>query len=254
MSSESAPVLKISGLIKRHGDREILRGVSLELGKGRVGVLIGPSGSGKSTILRCINGLETFEGGEISIDSLQLAAGMPDWQRQKQLLEIRRKVGMVFQQFNLFPHLTALGNVIEAPLHVLRIPRDQALAEGTALLERVGLKDRMHSMPHQLSGGQQQRVAIARSLAVRPELVLFDEPTSALDPRMTAEVLSVMNDLAREGQTMLVVTHAMAFARRVAHQMHVVAAGVIIESGPPQQIFDAPQHAATRELLQEDDS
>lgn len=247
-------MLNIAGLIKRHGEREILRGVSLQLEKGRVAVLIGPSGSGKSTILRCINGLESFEGGEISIDSLRLSADLPYGMRQRRLLEIRRKVGMVFQQFNLFPHLTALGNVIEAPVHVLGRSREQAMSEGTALLDRVGLKDRLESLPHQLSGGQQQRVAIARALAMRPELVLFDEPTSALDPRMTAEVLAVMNDLAKDGQTMLVVTHAMGFARRAAHQVHVVANGVILESGPPEQVFGSPQHAATRELLQAEDS
>lgn len=250
---DSEKTLSVAGLVKRHGDREILRGVSLQLEKGGVGVLIGPSGSGKSTILRCINGLEPFQGGGISVGGERLSADIPFSQRQKALLSLRRKVGMVFQQFNLFPHLTALGNVIEAPLHVLGTPREQAVAEGIALLDRVGLKDRVNSLPQQLSGGQQQRVAIARALAMHPELVLFDEPTSALDPRMTAEVLSVMNDLAKDGQTMLVVTHAMGFARRAAHQVHVMANGVIIESGPPQQIFEAPQNQVTRDFVQEDD-
>jgi ABC-type histidine transport system ATPase subunit len=171
-----------------------------------------------------------------------------------EISRLRTKLGMVFQSFNLWSHMTVLENVIEGPVQVLRRPKSEASDEAMAILAKVGIAEKHDAYPNQLSGGQQQRVAIARALAVRPELVLFDEPTSALDPRMTAEVLSVMNDLAREGQTMLVVTHAMSFARRVAHQMHVVAAGVIIESGPPQQIFDAPQHAATRELLQEDDS
>lgn len=241
-------MLKIASLVKRHGNREVLRGVSLELARGRVGVLIGPSGSGKSTLLRCVNGLEVFQAGEVTVGMTRLdAAASP--QRQQQLRDIRRKVGMVFQQFNLFPHLSVLGNVIEAPMHVLKKPREAAVADAAALLDRVGLGDRLESMPHQLSGGQQQRVAIARALAMHPELILFDEPTSALDPKMTGEVLAVMADLARGGQTMLVVTHAMGFARRVANDVHVIADGVIAESGPPEQIFDAPQHERTKELL-----
>ena len=159
---------------------------------------------------------------------------------------------MVFQQFNLFPHKSVLGNVIEAPMHVLKQPRDQTVLEARKLLDRVGLGDRLDSLPAQLSGGQQQRVAIARALAMHPELILFDEPTSALDPKMTAEVLAVMADLAQQGETMLVVTHAMSFARRVANEVHVIANGVIVESGPPAQVFEAPQHAETKELLQQD--
>jgi polar amino acid transport system ATP-binding protein len=244
-------MLTISQLVKRHGPREVLRGVSLSLGTGRVGVLIGPSGSGKSTVLRCINGLESFQGGEISVADQKLSANLPHRARQEELHQIRCRVGMVFQQFNLFPHLSVLGNVIEAPVHVLSKPRDQAVAEAHTLLDRVGLGDRLDSMPQQLSGGQQQRVAIARALAMRPAMILFDEPTSALDPRMTAEVLGVMTDLAREGQTMLVVTHAMGFARRVANDVHVISDGVIVESGPPDQIFGAPQHERTKELLEQ---
>jgi polar amino acid transport system ATP-binding protein len=245
-------MLTISQLAKRFRDREVLRGVSLTLESGKVGVLIGPSGSGKSTILRCINGLETFDAGEIAVAAGRLVAGLAYCDRQRALLQIRRKVGMVFQQFNLFPHMTVLANVIEAPLHVLRLPRERAVAEARQLLDRVGLGDRLDSRPTQLSGGQQQRVAIARALAMHPELILFDEPTSALDPKMTGEVLAVMADLAQQGETMLVVTHAMTFARRVANEVHVIANGVIVESGPPARVFEDPQHAETRELLREE--
>lgn len=242
-------MLAITNLRKSHGQRQVLKGVSLDLHKGQVGVLIGPSGSGKSTVLRCINGLEVFQGGEIQVAGRTLRADLTHHARQEELHQIRCRVGMVFQQFNLFPHLSVLGNVIESPLNVLKKPRDQAVAEAQKLLDRVGLGDRLDSYPHQLSGGQQQRVAIARALAMRPEMVLFDEPTSALDPKMTAEVLAVMTDLAKEGQTMLVVTHAMGFARRVASEVHVIAEGVIVEEGPPEQIFGAPQSPATKELL-----
>jgi polar amino acid transport system ATP-binding protein len=245
-------MLTISQLVKRFRDREVLRGVSMTLEPGKVGVLIGPSGSGKSTLLRCINGLEVFNGGEIAVAGGRLVGDASHRERQQQLARIRRHVGMVFQQFNLFPHKSVLGNVIEAPLHVLKTPYDQAAAEARQILDRVGLGDRLESYPSQLSGGQQQRVAIARALAMKPQLVLFDEPTSALDPKMTGEVLAVMADLARQGQTMLVVTHAMEFARRVANEVHVMSGGVIVESGPPAQVFGSPQHAETRELLQQD--
>jgi ABC-type polar amino acid transport system ATPase subunit len=244
-------MLSITNLHKRHGDREILKGAALELAPAQVGVLIGPSGSGKSTLLRCVNGLESFEGGTIEVAGQTLSADLTYRARQHALLDIRRRVGMVFQQFHLFPHLSVLGNVIESPTHVLKKSRDEAISDGKKLLDRVGLGDRLDSMPAQLSGGQQQRVAIARALAMRPDLILFDEPTSALDPQMTAEVLAVMTDLARDGQTMLVVTHAMGFARRVANEVHVMSEGIIIEHGPPEAIFEAPQHAATRDLLQQ---
>jgi polar amino acid transport system ATP-binding protein len=245
-------MLTISNLIKRHGDREILKGVSLTMEKGSVGVLIGPSGSGKSTLLRCVNGLEEFHGGSISIGALPpLNAELTAHARRARLLQLRQKVGMVFQQFNLFPHLSVLGNVIEAPIHVLKRNRDEAITEASRLLERVGLGDRLDSSPSQLSGGQQQRVAIARALAMRPELMLFDEPTSALDPQMTAEVLAVMADLAKDGQTMLVVTHGMSFARRAATCVYVMSSGVIVESGDPQQVLESPQHPATKALIAE---
>jgi ABC-type polar amino acid transport system ATPase subunit len=216
--------------------------------KGEVCVLLGSSGSGKSTLLRTINGLETFDEGRIVVDVTTLGPAS-DPTRQTALNTIRRRVGMVFQQFNLFPHQTALENVIEAPIHVLKEPREKAMENARKLLERVGLGAKLHARPAQLSGGQQQRVAIARTLAMNPEAILFDEPTSALDPRMTAEVISVMTDLAASGQTMIVVTHAMGFARTVAHTVHILHQGQIAESGSPQQIFEAPQQAATKELL-----
>jgi polar amino acid transport system ATP-binding protein len=242
-------MLTIASLFKRHGEREVLRGVSLTVAAGQVAVLIGPSGSGKSTLLRCVNGLEPFDGGTIQVGDQVHSAGVDSRAREVVLRSVRRRVGMVFQQFNLFPHLTVLGNVIEAPVHVLGLSRDEAVGEATGLLHRVGLGDRLDSFPRQLSGGQQQRVAIARALAMRPELVLFDEPTSSLDPKMTAEVLSVMGELAADGQTMLVVTHAMDFARQAANEVHVISDGVIVESGPPVQVLDYPRHPQSKELL-----
>jgi ABC-type polar amino acid transport system ATPase subunit len=246
--NDRPPMLTISNLVKRRGGREVLKGVSLSVERGTVGVLIGPSGCGKSTLVRCANGLEMFEAGEVVVGEARLTAGNgPD--REHQLRVLRHSVGTVFQQFNLFAHMTTLENVIEAPIHVLHIPRDEAVRQAEGLLARVGLSDRLDALPHQLSGGQQQRVAIARALAMQPDVILFDEPTSSLDPKMTAEVLTVMADLAKSGQTMLVVTHAMSFARRVATNVHVMIDGVIVESGPPAQVFDSPTHPATRELL-----
>ena len=241
-------MLTITNLVKRWGRCDVLKGVGLRVERGTVGVLIGPSGAGKSTVLRCVNGLEPFQDGEVAVGSAHLMPGLPNG-RQEQLKQLRRCVGTVFQQFNLFAHLSALENVIEAPIHVLGKPREVAVSEARAILDRVGLADRLDAMPHQLSGGQQQRVAVARALAMQPDVLLFDEPTSSLDPKMTGEVLSVISDLAKSGQTMFVVTHAMAFARRVATQVHVLSDGVIVESGEPAQVFDSPSHPATRELL-----
>ena len=241
-------MLTITNLVKRWGRFEVLKGVGLRVERGTVGVLIGPSGAGKSTVLRCVNGLEPFQEGEVAVGSSHLTPGLSRG-REEQLKQLRRSVGTVFQQFHLFPHLSALENVIEAPIHVLNKPREVAVNEARVLLDRVGLADRLGAMPHQLSGGQQQRVAVARALAMQPDVLLFDEPTSSLDPKMTAEVLSVISDLAKSGQTMLVVTHAMNFARKVATQVHVLSGGVIVESGEPNQIFDLPGHPATRELL-----
>jgi ABC-type polar amino acid transport system ATPase subunit len=243
-------VLTVTNLVKRWGRTEVLKGVGLRVERGTVSVLIGPSGCGKTTVLRCVNGLEPFDDGEVVVGTARLTAGTSNG-RQEQLKQLRRCVGTVFQQFQLFPHLTVLENVIEAPIHVLGKPREIAVSEARALLDRVGLAERLTAMPHQLSGGQQQRVAVARALAMQPDLLLFDEPTSALDPKMTAEVLSVISDLAKSGQTMLVVTHAMGFARKVATDVHVLFDGVIIESGPPSQVFDSPSHPATREFLAE---
>ena len=224
----------------------MLCGVSLAVKKGEVSVLLGPSGGGKSTLLRTINGLETFDEGRIRVGDHELIA---NGQQDVQIRMIRRRVGMVFQQFNLFPHLTVLENVTEAPLHVLGIGRDEAEKQAKELLARVGLAEKLHARPATLSGGQQQRVAIARALAMKPEAILFDEPTSALDPRMAAEVVSVMADLAKSGQTMIVVTHAMGFARSVADTVHVMHAGRVAESGPPRQIFEDPQQEVTRTFL-----
>ncbi|MBI3461584.1 MAG: amino acid ABC transporter ATP-binding protein [Planctomycetes bacterium] len=242
-------MIRVENLVKRHGAVEVLRGVTLEVCKGAVAGIIGPSGSGKSTLLRCINALEPFDAGRIAVDSVVLEAGQSAKAPASLLRQLRRRVGMVFQQFNLFPHLTALENVMCGPLYVLRMPRPEAAERARALLARVGLEDKVHQKPATLSGGQQQRVAIARALANEPEAILFDEPTSALDPRMTAEVLAVMADLASTGQTMLVVSHAMAFVRRSAQTVHVLDEGRMVESGPPAQIFEDPQQAATRELL-----
>jgi ABC-type polar amino acid transport system ATPase subunit len=244
-------MIEVCDLVKRHGTLEVLRGVTLSIARGEVAAIIGPSGGGKSTFLRCLNGLERFQGGTVSIDGLSLDAGTPASVRARVLRQVCRRVGMVFQGFNLFPHRSVLDNVVEAPIHVLGLSPDVAQDRARRLLDRVGLLDRQHAMPDQLSGGQQQRVAIARALAMEPRAILFDEPTSALDPRMTAEVLAVMTDLAHDGLTMVVVTHAMRFARQVAHTVHVFGDGRVVESGSPQQIFDDPHQDATRLLLSE---
>ncbi|APW62425.1 amino acid ABC transporter ATP-binding protein [Paludisphaera borealis] len=244
-------MIEVEGLVKWHGPIEVLRGVDLSVQKGEVAALIGPSGGGKSTFLRCLNGLEVFQGGCVTVGDLRLEANPRPADHAKAARLVRLRMGMVFQSFNLFAHQTVLANVIEAPVHVLGLCRDQAVERARALLDRVGMLGRLDAYPRQLSGGQQQRVAIARALAMEPQVMLFDEPTSALDPRMTAEVLSVMTDLAREGQTMVVVTHAMPFARKVAHVVHVFGEGRVIESGPPERIFDDPVQEATRTLLSE---
>lgn len=244
-------MIDVDSLRKRYGALEILRGASLSVNRGEVAAIIGPSGGGKSTLLRCLNGLERFQAGRVEIDGVRLGAesetSPADWARIHR--EICRRVGMVFQGFNLFPHRTALQNVMEGPVYVLGLDRDRAEERARRLLDRVGMTDRLHAMPRQLSGGQQQRVAIARALAMEPKAMLFDEPTSALDPRMTVEVLAVMSDLAGDGLTMIAVTHAMHFARRVAHTVHVFGEGRVIESGPPEQIFEEPREEATRTLL-----
>jgi ABC-type polar amino acid transport system ATPase subunit len=245
-------MIEVRRLVKCHGSLRVLDGASLAVRRGEVAAVIGPSGGGKSTLLRCINGLEPFQEGEVQVDEVRLQPGQAVRRDAAPALRaLRRRVGMVFQQFNLFPHLSVLDNVLAGPLYALRRPRAEAEPEARQLLDRVGLADKLHAAPGHLSGGQQQRVAIARALAMRPEAILFDEPTSALDPRMAAEVLAVITDLARSGQTMVVVTHAMNFARHVAHTVHVMHAGTIAESGPPGQVFDAPQQEVTRSFLAE---
>jgi len=238
-------------LHKSHGALNVLRGISLTVTEGEVAAIIGPSGGGKSTFLRCLNGLDSFQAGEVRIGQQRLAAGNHDRNSQESLRRVRLQLGMVFQQFNLFPHLTVLGNVIEAPIRVLKLSREEAVSRAKKLLDRVGLAEKINVRPDKLSGGQQQRVAIARALAMQPKAMLFDEPTSALDPRMTAEVLDVMTDLAAEGKTMIVVTHAMNFARRAAKTVHVFSEGRVAESGPPEQVFGAPQQEVTKDFLHE---
>jgi ABC-type polar amino acid transport system ATPase subunit len=242
-------MIDIRNLVKSHGELRVLDGVSLSVARGEVATIVGPSGGGKSTLLRCINGLETFDEGEVQVDEVCLRPGVARREMSDTLRALRQRVGMVFQQFHLFPHMTVLENVLAGPIHVLERSRGEAEPEARQLLERVGLKEKFAARPENLSGGQQQRVAIARALAMRPEAILFDEPTSALDPRMAAEVISVITDLAKSGQTMIVVTHAMGFARNVSHTVHVMHAGRVAESGPPEQVFEAPQQEVTRDFL-----
>jgi ABC-type polar amino acid transport system ATPase subunit len=242
-------MIDVRGLVKNHGSLRVLDGVSLAVRRGEVAAVIGPSGGGKSTLLRCINGLETFQEGEVQVDEVRLRPGAARREMSDTLRALRRRVGMVFQQFHLFPHMSVLENVLAGPLYVLRRPREELEAEARQLLERVGLGDKLAARPDELSGGQQQRVAIARALAMKPEAILFDEPTSALDPRMAAEVISVISDLAKSGQTMIVVTHAMGFARNVSHTVHVMHGGRVAESGPAGQIFENPREEVTRLFL-----
>ncbi len=247
------PMVKAEGVHKRFGRLEVLCGITLEVGRGEVMCIIGPSGSGKSTFLRTINHLERINRGRLYVDGVLVGYRehngklheLPDGE----VATRRAEIGMVFQRFNLFPHKTALENVIEAPRLVLNVPKAQATAEATALLNRVGLSDKLAAYPSQLSGGQQQRVAIARALAMKPKLMLFDEPTSALDPELVGDVLDVMRDLARDGMTMVVVTHEMGFAREVADKLVFMDGGVIVESGDPREVLSNPQHERTRAFL-----
>jgi polar amino acid transport system ATP-binding protein len=236
-------VVDIRELHKHFGSLHVLRGVSLQVQKGEVVVIIGPSGSGKSTLLRCINRLEEPTGGHISIRGEEIT------HPRAKLHKIRRHIGMVFQLFNLFPHMTALENVMEGPRTVLGLGRAEAHTRAMDLLRKVGLEDKAHDKPATLSGGQQQRVAIARALAMSPDVMLFDEVTSALDPELVGEVLAVMRALAAEGMTMLVVTHEMGFAQKVANRVVFLDQGLIVEEGPPEQIFRRAQHERTRQFL-----
>lgn len=256
MTMAAAPKVQLNNIHKAFGDLHVLRGVDLEIGEGEVCVLIGPSGSGKSTLLRCINQLEEPTGGKVLIDG-ELQGYQPEpladgrWQKlsEKEISAQRSRISMVFQRFNLFPHMTALENVCEAPIHVRGVPKVEARAQALELLKRVGLGDRADHYPSELSGGQQQRVAIARALAMEPEIMLFDEPTSALDPELVAEVLQVLKDLAAEGQTMVVVTHEIAFAREVADHVVFMDGGQAIEAGAPSEVLDNPCSERLKEFL-----
>lgn len=238
-------LVRVRDVHKRFGDLEVLRGVSLSVERAEVIAIIGPSGSGKSTLLRCINGLERVDSGEIWVGRESLTAPGASLPR------LRRRIGMVFQQFNLFPHMTVLQNVAIGPIVVQRKHREEAYALATRLLDRVGLSDKATSRPFQLSGGQQQRVAIARALAMDPALMLFDEPTSALDPELVNEVLLVMRELARQGMTMIVVTHELSFAENASSRLLMFDHGVILEEGPPDQVLRAPVHERTRSFLRQ---
>ena len=246
-------MLKAEAVHKRFGRLEVLKGISLEVQPREVACLLGPSGSGKSTFLRCINHLEKIDAGRLWIDG-ELVGYRQSGNRLYELKESevareRAEIGMVFQRFNLFPHMTALENVVEAPMRVRNVSRAEAVTRGQDLLERVGVADKLKTYPSQLSGGQQQRVAIARALAMQPKLMLFDEPTSALDPELVGEVLDVMRQLARDGMTMVVVTHEVGFAREVGDIVIFMDAGVVVEAGPPREVFDTPKHQRTRAFL-----
>ncbi|MEH2509072.1 general L-amino acid transport system ATP-binding protein [Nitrobacteraceae bacterium AZCC 1564] len=237
------PIVSISGLNKWFGEFHVLRDIDLTVGRGERIVVCGPSGSGKSTLIRCINALEEFQEGRIVVDGIELGPNL------RRVDDVRREVGMVFQSFNLFPHLTVLENCTLAPIWVRNIPKKEAEASAMKYLERVRIPDKADKYPGQISGGQQQRVAIARALTMNPKVMLFDEPTSALDPEMVKEVLDTMVDLAKEGMTMLVVTHEMGFAREVADRVVFMDAGQIIEANTPEKFFSNPQHARTKLFL-----
>ncbi|RMM02442.1 putative transporter subunit: ATP-binding component of ABC superfamily transporter [Pseudomonas amygdali pv. eriobotryae] len=239
----STSMIQVSGVTKKFGDNTVLRGINLEVEKGEVVCLIGPSGSGKSTILRCLNGLEGYDAGEITVGGIQVNRNKPS------ISSIRMSLAMVFQRFHLFPHRTVIENVMEGPVFVKKEPEAEARAHGMDLLARVGLADKLDAYPEQLSGGQMRRVAIARALAMRPDALLFDEPTSALDPELVGEVLQVMKSLAEEGMTMLVVTHEMGFAREVADRVLFLDGGVIVEQGAARQVLGAPSHPRTQDFL-----
>jgi polar amino acid transport system ATP-binding protein len=241
-------MIEVQSLQKKYGERVVIDGVSLAFNKGQVVALIGPSGGGKSTLLRCLNGLESFDGGSITVGGEKLVPGGPRV-NAKALAAIRRRVGMVFQTWNLFPHRSAIGNIIEAPVHVKGVPAAQATERAHALLKQVGLGHRADAYPGEMSGGEQQRVAIARALAMDPEALLLDEPTSALDPERVGEVLDVLTALAEGGLTMLIVTHEMRFARDVSHRVLVLHGGAVIEDGPPAEVLERPQNERTRAFL-----
>jgi polar amino acid transport system ATP-binding protein len=247
------PMVLAEGVHKSFGRQEVLKGIDLEVRPREVMCLLGPSGSGKSTFLRCINHLEKIDSGRLSVDGelvgYQMRGGLLHELRESEIAKERAQIGMVFQRFNLFPHMTALENITCAPIYVKGTGRDAARARGRELLDRVGLGDRCDAYPSQLSGGQQQRVAIARALAMDPKLMLFDEPTSALDPELVGEVLQVMKQLARDGMTMVVVTHEMGFAREAADSVVFMDGGVVVECGPPAEVIDHPREERTQAFL-----
>ena len=249
----SGPMVKAEEVHKRFGRLEVLTGVSMEVQPGEVVCMLGPSGSGKSTFLRCINHLEKIDGGRLSVDGDLVGyrqEGDKIYElRDAEVCRERAEIGMVFQRFNLFGHMTAMENVIEAPIRVKRVKKNEATRRAKELLERVGLADKLDSYPAQLSGGQQQRVAIARALAMDPKLMLFDEPTSALDPELVGDVLDVMRQLAKDGMTMIVVTHEMGFAREAADRLVMMCDGAIIEDGSPEHFFTNPENERTKQFL-----
>ena len=253
MTDATTPMVRAEGVSKSFGTNHVLKSIDLEVRKGEVLCIIGPSGSGKSTFLRCINHLERVDAGRLSVDGQVVGYRQHGEKlyelKPKEAARQRREIGMVFQRFNLFPHMTALENVIEAPIGVKRVPKAAAVARAQELLDRVGLADKGDHYPAQLSGGQQQRVAIARALAMEPKLMLFDEPTSALDPELVGEVLDVMQGLAASGMTMVVVTHEMGFAREVADELVFMDGGVVVESGDPREVLANPQHQRTQAFL-----
>ena len=244
---DGAALLTVRGLRKAFGANQVLRSVDLTVGRGQVLALIGPSGSGKTTVLRCLNGLELADGGTIAVDGeVTDFAAAPS---KKQLAALRDRSAMVFQHYNLFPHMTVLENVVEGPVMVQRRPRAEVTVETLALLDRVGLAEKRDAYPFQLSGGQQQRVGIVRALALRPQLLLFDEPTSSLDPELVGDVLGLIKELAQEGWTMVIVTHELQFAREVAHEVAFVDGGTIVEHGEPHELLRDPQHERTKQFL-----
>ena len=249
----SVPMVAAESVRKRFGRLEVLKGISLEVGRGEVACLLGPSGSGKSTFLRCINHLEKIDSGRIAVDGELIGYRMVGDRlhelRESEVARKRTEIGMVFQRFNLFGHMRVIENVIEAPIRVLGVPRAQAVTRAEELLARVGLSEKTDAYAAQLSGGQQQRVAIARALAMEPKLMLFDEPTSALDPELVGDVLDAMRELAREGMTMIVVTHEIGFAREVGDRVVFMDDGAVVEQGPPEQVLSDPRHERTRAFL-----
>ena len=250
---DEPPMVRTEAVHKRFGRLEVLKGITLDVPKGDVLCVLGPSGSGKTTLLRCINHLEKIDSGRVWVDGelvgyRQVGDKLHEL-RESEIARKRAEIGMVFQRFNLFAHMTALDNVCEAPIRVKGLPRAEAVARATRLLERVGLADKLDSNPAQLSGGQQQRVAIARALAMQPKLMLFDEPTSALDPELVGEVLDVMRTLVAEGMTMIIVTHEIGFAREAADTVAFMDDGAVVETGPPEVVLSSPRHERTRAFL-----